>query len=141
MNDAFRNYVFGRSFRIDLSERHVETLASLCKGDAIASYGFGGTQMHGLLRRGLVEHYADDVNHTRYRPTKAGILVYQLLVEAGEYSALEAKRQEVLERESELHRREWEERHANVSVRLKDRYRKDGAEPLLTAPGGVEGSV
>lgn len=125
MNDAFRTYVFGRSFNLNLSERHVETLSLLCKGDLIASLGLNGTQIHGLERRGLVVMEVNAEAQRRFRPTRAGMLVYDLLVEAGEYAALEAKRRETLELENELHQREWDERFGRIKITLKNRYRRD----------------
>lgn len=125
MNDAFRRYVFGRSFNLNLSEKHVETLSLLCKGDLIATLGLSGTQMHGLERRGLVAMDVSEDGQRRFRPTKAGTLVYDLLVEAGEYAALEAKRRETLDLENELHQREWDERFGRIQITLKERYRRD----------------
>jgi hypothetical protein len=135
VNEAFRAYAFGRAFRLDLSERHTDTLASLCRGDMVASYGVGTAgAMGGLLRRGLVETYVTERDpHLRYRATKAGLLVYDLLVEAGEHAALEEKRRKTLEMEAELHRAEWDERFGNIEVRLKDRYRR--AAPTATEAG------
>lgn len=125
MNEAFREYAFGRAFNLHLTEKQIAALAALCKGDAIASYNFGGGA-NGILRRGLVESYHDG-HHLRVRPTKAGLLVYQLLVEAGEYAELEAKRQETLEREAELNKLEWDERFGEVTVKLKERHLRDKA--------------
>ncbi|KRE02571.1 hypothetical protein ASE61_14925 [Bosea sp. Root670] len=125
MNDAFRRYAFGRSFNLNLSEKHVETLSLLCKGDMIASLGLGGTQIHGLERRGLVVMDVSEEGQRRFRPTKAGLLVYDLLVEAGEYAALEVTRRETLELEDELHKREWEERFGRIKITLRERYRRD----------------
>jgi len=132
MNEAFRDYAFGRAFTLHLSEKQIAALAALCKGDDIASYNFGGA-CNGILRRGLVESYYDG-HHMRVRPTKAGLLVYQLMVEAGEYAALDAKRQETLEKEAELQRLEWDERFGKVTVTLKDRHLRDKAS-------SVEGSA
>jgi hypothetical protein len=123
MNDTFRTYAFGRAFRLDLSERHVDALAALCRNDAIASYGLGGS-MNGLLRRGLVEHYLDASHHSRYRPTKAGLLVYDLLVEAGEHAELDAKRRAVLEHEHRQQQEEWDRRFGNIPITVKARFLK-----------------
>lgn len=131
MNETFREYAFGRAFALHLSEKQIAALAALCKGDDIASYNFGGVA-NGLLRRGLVENW-HDTHHMRVRPTKAGVLVYQLLVEAGEYAALEAKREETLEREAELHRLEWDERFGEVTVKLKERHLRD--KPTVSERG------
>jgi hypothetical protein len=127
MNEAFRAYVFGRSFNLNLSDKHVETLSLLCQGDAIAALGLGGTQMHGLERRGLVALEVNDIGQRRFRPTRAGTLVYDLLVEAGEYAALEEKRRKTLELEHEMHRREWDERFGSIQVTLKERFRRETA--------------
>jgi hypothetical protein len=126
MNEAFRQYAFGRAFRLDLSERHTDALAAICRNETIASYGLIGS-MAGLLRRGLIERYLDGANHTRYRPTRAGLLVYQLLVEAGEHAALEAKRQAVLEHEHQQQQEEWDRRFAEVPIKLKERYLRPAA--------------
>lgn len=127
MNEAFRRYAFGRAFRIDLSERHVDALAALCRTDVIASYGLGGS-MHGLIRRGLVEQYVDAHQHTRYRPTRAGVLVYDLLVEAGEHAALEDKRRAVLEHEHQREREAWERRFGDIQITVKERFLKTPSE-------------
>jgi hypothetical protein len=121
MNEAFRQYAFGRAFRLDLSERHTDALAAICRNEAIASYGLGGSTA-GLIRRGLIEHYLDGASHARVRPTRAGLLVYQLLVEAGEHAELDAKRRAVLEHEHEQQQAEWDRRFAEVPIRLKERY-------------------
>lgn len=123
MNEKFREYAFGRAFNISLSERHIQYLALLCKGDTIAAYGFDVSK-NGLLRRGLIEQVWES-NEVRFRPTKAGRLVYELLVEAGEYKALDDLRQKTLEAEEQLHRIEWESRFGEVQIKLKDAYRKD----------------
>lgn len=127
MNDTFRQYVFGRSFRLDLSERLVDALAAVCRGDLVASLGLG-VSFGGLLRRGLVEHYFPEGSvHAHFRPTKAGLLVFDLIVEAGEHQALEARRRETLEKEHELDQADWEERFGNIQIRLKERFLKSGA--------------
>lgn len=118
MNSAFREYVFGRSFTLQLSDRHVQALVGICRGDAVAVLGLSGAE-GGLLRRGLIVMHHDK-GHRAYRPTTAGLLVYQLLVEAGEHAALEEKIKAHWERENELTRIEWEERFGNVEIRLKD---------------------
>lgn len=128
MNEDFRNYAFGRAFAISLRESHIKTLAALCRGDEIASYGFGGSEMHGLLRRGLVE-YVPDINETRYRPTRAGVLVFDLLVEAGEYSAMLERRREAMEKEWQLDTEKWNERFGDIQVRLRDRFLRDDGKP------------
>lgn len=123
MNEAFRAYAFGRAFRIDLSENHVQTLDALCRGDAIATLGLGNS-MSGLLRRGFVERqYDPSTNSWRFKPTRAGMLVHDLLTEAGETAAMDAKRRETLDLEAELQRREWDERFGKVKIALKDRFR------------------
>lgn len=134
MNEAFRAHVFGRAFHLHLSDRQLESLAAIVQGDKIAALGFN-THSNGLQRRGLVFwHYEAGETAGRLIPTKAGRLVYELLVEAGEHAAVEAKREETLKLEETLHAREWEERHQQV-IRLRDRFRRDPAtgEPLVDA--------
>jgi hypothetical protein len=126
MNEAFRQYVFGRAFNLTLSERHVDALSAICRNDIGASYGLGGS-MGGLLRRGLVEHYIDQHQHSRYRPTRAGLLVHDLLVEAGEQQALEAKRRAVLEHQHQQQQAEWERRFGDIPIRLRERYLRPAA--------------
>lgn len=126
MNEAFRNYAFGRAFNLHLSERHSNMLAQLAKGDVIASLGLDSSAKHGLLRRGLIEFYLDhEKRSTRVRLTRAGMLVYDLLVEAGEFAALQERRRIALEKETELLRIEAEERVGRIEIRLKDRFRRD----------------
>ncbi|MBP7339434.1 hypothetical protein [Niveispirillum sp.] len=126
MNNAFRDYVFGRSFNLNLSNDQVEDLARLCKGDEIAAI-CPGRARSALHRRGLVEAVPTDRGHSRWRPTRAGMLVYDLMVEAGEYQALEEKRREIIEKEDQLQRLEWDERFGRVEVKLKERFLKDAA--------------
>ena len=118
MNSTFREYVFGRSFTLQLSDRHVQALVGICRNEAVAVLGLSGAE-GGLLRRGLIVMHHDN-GHRAYRPTTAGLLVYQLLVEAGEQRALEEKIQAHWERAAELNRIEWEERFGNVEIKLKD---------------------
>lgn len=122
MNERFREYAFGRAFTLHLSERHLELLAGLCRGDAIASYGMDGVASSGLYRRGLVEFEVDDAGHRRVRPTRAGMLVYDLLVEAGEHASLDEKRRQTLEMEHQLHLDEWDRRFGDIQIKLKDRH-------------------
>lgn len=122
MNEAFRSYAFGRSFNINLSEGMVQQLALLCSGDQIASLGLAGRDTQSLLRRGLVEMVVSDNAQPRYRATKAGVLVFDLMVEAGEYAALEETRRKTLDAEAELHRLEWQERFGDIQIRLRDRH-------------------
>jgi hypothetical protein len=126
-NEKFREYAFGRAFTLHLSERHLDLLAALCRGDPIASYGLDGISASGLHRRGLVEFECDDAGHRRVRPTRAGVLVYDLLVEAGEHAALEEMRRQTLALEEELHREEWERRFGDVQIKLKDRHLRQPA--------------
>ena len=121
MNSTFREYVFGRSFNLSLSERHVDALAALCRNEALADYGLGGS-MNGLLRRGLVQAYVDAANRARFRPTRAGLLVYDLMVEAGEHAALEDRRRATLEAEHREHQAEWDRRFANITITLKEKH-------------------
>jgi hypothetical protein len=125
MNEAFRAYAFGRSFNVTLSERHVSLLTRLCQGDAIAAMGLDNS-VHGLLRRGLVDFVHDAQQQRRFRPTRVGVLLFDLLVEAGETAALDELRRKTLDAENELDRLEWEERFGDVQVKLKDRFLRAG---------------
>lgn len=141
MNSSFREYVFGRSFTLSLTKQHVDTLAALCQAAdpvqrAIASYGLANSGMHGLLRRGLVERYVDESPHCRYRPTRAGLLVYDLMVEAGEFEALEEQRRLLLEEEHRLQREEWDRRFGEIKISLRERFQRLGA---ASSDAGAEG--
>lgn len=125
MNQAFRQYVFGRAFTLSLSDRHIELLTQLCQRDDIASYGFYSARS-GLLRRGLIEHFFDG-HHSRIRPTKAGLLTYDLLVEAGEYARLEDERRRALDMANEISKAEWDEKFGAMEIKLKDVHRRDAA--------------
>lgn len=138
MNEAFRNHAFGRHFNLTLRENHVDLLAKLCQGDAVASIGFARSGADGLLRRGLIEsRWCEKANAQRWYPTKAGLLVYGLMVEAGEHVPLNELRRATLEAENEAHRLEWEERLASATsmIKLKDRFRKPGVEQEERADG------
>ncbi len=131
MNSTFREYVFGRTFNLSLSKNHVDTLAALCQSDdptrrTIASLGFSGSGIHGLSRRGLVEQYSDGADW-RWRPTRAGVLVYDLMVEAGEFAAMEEQRRAVLDTEHKQHREEWLQRFGRLKITLRDRFQRLGA--------------
>lgn len=124
MNSKFQEYAFGRSFNINLSDNMVALLASLCQGsrDPNAIYGYtDGSQ--GLLRRGLIEPHRTAEGHTLFRPTRAGALVFDLMVEAGEYAVMESRRRETLEAEWAAEREEWDRRSGEIKIRLKDKYR------------------
>ena len=121
MNQRFHDYAFGRAFNLHLSDLQIETLAAICRGEEIATYAFDGKGT-GLWRRGLIDYEFDDSHHRRARATRAGMLVYDLLVEAGEQAVLEEKRRQAIEAEEELHRREWDERFGDIRIKLKDRH-------------------
>lgn len=134
MNSAFREYVFGRTFNLSLTKQHVDTLAALCQSDdptrrAIAALGFSGTGIHGLNRRGLVEQYLDGTEW-RWRPTRAGVLVYDLMVEAGEFAAMAERRRSVLQEEHRRQQEEWDRRFGEIKITLRDRFQRAGAAPV-----------
>jgi len=139
MNQTFRDYVFGRNFLLQLSEKQVNLLSALCAGDQLARYGLDGHAVNGLIRRGLVRFDTNDTGHRIYLPTKAGSLVYELLVEAGEMAALDEKRRACLEAEEKLHAIEWDERFGEVRVKLKDAYRRHPSSPPV--PPGEGGDA
>ena len=121
MNNTSREYAFGRAFNISLSENHTRYLAQLVNGDSIALLGLDAS-CRGLIRRGLIELHWEKEKGERVRITKAGILVYQLLVEAGEYKALEDAKLELFRLEHERDQREWEDRFGSFDIKLKDRF-------------------
>lgn len=125
MNDAFRRYAFGTMFNLNLRENAIQALAVLCQGDELASIGLSAhrTALFQLQRRGLAEsHFNNSAAGFYWRPTKAGMLVYDLLVEAGAYEAVQNQRRATLEAEWKLDAEEWEQRSAKVVIRLKDRF-------------------
>lgn len=122
MNPAFRDYVFGTAFTLHLRENQIRGLAELCR-DGAHGYVFDMRIVGALQSRGLiVPVIVDDAppgRTFRYRPTRAGLLVYDLLVEAGEEKALAEKRRRVIEAEHELDQEEWDKRYGRIELRLK----------------------
>lgn len=127
MNQKFQNYVSEKSFVLTLTRSQSNELISLIEHGA-KSRGAGSVARNGLHRRGLIETRAksekmgdSDMISWYDAPTTAGLLVYQLLVEAGEREVLNDRERELAALEKERWRLEAErfEREHQVTVRLK----------------------
>lgn len=95
-NVAFSEYVTGTTFALTLARSHIEALKAVIEGDSVNMLTLPRfvPAAHGLIRRGLIQHFAEDVPKEHadhawlkkrygYAPTEAGRLTYKLLVEAG----------------------------------------------------------
>lgn len=86
MNDLFKSHVRSTAFNLTLSKGMCKCLCAQKTGNKDAMFEDGKFLMHlqALQRRGLVNHkYVDPIGEeSAWSLTRAGELVYQLLVES-----------------------------------------------------------
>lgn len=82
MNKRFSEYATGQAFVMTLSRNAIAYLTWYVTGDQshVAEFNYPGWQP--LIRRGLINTF-DDVQRGEPRVTRAGILTFYLLQEAG----------------------------------------------------------
>lgn len=95
MNNQFKEYVTDKSFSLSLSKGQIKTLYWLIINDreSMIHDSRSVSYLQGLERKGLVYHDRRLANlsiqayiargESAWKVTKAGALVYQLLIEAG----------------------------------------------------------
>lgn len=84
MNRQFADYTKLSAFQITLSQRQAQVLLSVAEGDYFLKYSHFVTTVGCLMAKGLVTHTPPgEDDEPGYFTTRAGALVYQLLLEAG----------------------------------------------------------
>lgn len=121
INSVFREYVFSRAFHIHLREGQMETLAHIVKGDAVICRFPDTRHARALMERGLIMRDPVDSGGFAYTATRAGVLVFELFVEAGAQEKLAAERVAQLEETWKRDQEEWDRRFGDPLVKLKEK--------------------
>ncbi len=141
MNEKFSNYVHEKSFVFTLTRNQSSELIALIERNG-SSNGRGTPARNGLARRGLIESHSravkiGDLNTRQWydAPTKAGLLIYQLLVEAGERENLSDLEKEAAALEAERCRLECERHERELRDSIKRRS-ADATEKIREEKAG-----
>lgn len=122
INSTFREYVFAKAFTIHLREGQMETLAQIVKGDPVICRFPDSRHARSLMERGFIMRDPVDAGGFAYTATRAGVLVFELFVEAGAQEKLHADRMAALEEQWKRDQEEWDRRFGGESlVKLKEK--------------------
>lgn len=117
MNYKFKEHAFGRSFNVNLSQRQIDALINVINGGSVAQTDLS---VGGLYRRGLVDYlYINEVH--RCVATKAGLLIYDLIVEAGEAEELKENVRNARDMEWAMYKAQEQKKMGVSLIKLKAR--------------------